>query len=81
MLYNYYLEGWSNGIFIRRYIEGYKTVRGLERSMKRYCESQKVALVGQCLFTFTGDIDRKYSRDQYKTIKQFNCKPFYDFWD
>lgn len=81
MLYNYYLEGRTNGIFIRQYLEGYKTRSGLERARKLFCERNRIALLGQCLFTFTGNTNRKYSRDQYKTLEQFNCKPFYDFWD
>jgi hypothetical protein len=80
MLYGYYLEGRSNSIFIRHYIEGYKTIRGLEKARKRYCERFKVALVGQCLFSFTGNTDRRYHKSQYKTLEQFNCKPFFEYW-
>lgn len=81
MLYSYYLEGYSGSVFIRQYLEGYKTRRGLEKARIRFCENHKVALTGQCLFSFTGNINRKYSRDQYKIIEQFNCKPFFEFWD
>ena len=80
MTYSYYLEGRSGECFIRHYIEGYKTIRGLEKARQAYCNRFKVALLGQCLFSFTGIENQKYDPKGYKIIEQFNCKPYFEFW-
>lgn len=78
MVYNYYLEGISNNILIKHYIEGYKTIKTLEKARIAYCERFKVSLLGQCLFSFNGI--NKYKPESYKIINQFNCKPYFEYW-
>lgn len=63
MVYNYYLEGYSGGVLVKQYLEGYKSKIAVESARIRFCESHKVALVGQCLYSFTGDQSNKYNRD------------------
>ena len=79
MVYNYYLEGMSNGIFLRHHIEGYKTLRGVEKARQAYCEQNRLALTGQCLYSFNGT--NKYSANSYKIIERFNCKTYFEYWN
>lgn len=80
MSYGYYIEAYNSSktVFVRRYIEGYKTRRGLEKARERFLESQKLAETGRVLFSFSGG--NKYSADSYKVIDRFNAKAFFDFW-
>lgn len=80
MSYSYYLEGYSGECYIRHYIQGYKTLQGLEKARKTYCESHKVAVLGYCKFSFNGSMESKYNPASYKIIDRFNCKPFFEFW-
>jgi hypothetical protein len=79
MIYNYYLEGRSNDIFITHYITGYKTIRGLERARNKYCERNKVVLLGYCLYS--ANEEYKYKPDAYKILDRFNCKMFFEYWN
>ena len=79
MEYNYYLEGYSNGIFLRKYISA-KTIRGLENKRRDYEIKNRLVDTGYVLFTFSGSENRKYDRNQYKILDQFNAKAFFEFW-
>lgn len=80
MLYNYYLEGYSGGVFVRHYLEGYKSRGSAIRAAQRYKERFKIAEAGHVLFTFSSNEERKYNRTEYKIISQFNAKPYFEYW-
>lgn len=78
MTWNYYLEGYSGGMRVTHYIEGKKTRKAAEKARKELQERFKIAAVGQCLYTFSGE--NKYARKSYAIVERFNCKPFFEFW-
>lgn len=82
MTYNIYIEGYNvNQCYIRQYIEGYKTLRGLNRFLNRYLENGKIVILGKVLFTFNGNESKKYARESYTVLDRYNAKTFFDFWD
>lgn len=80
MSFGYYLEGYSNGVFLRQYLEA-KTLRGLETKRKNYQEGNRVANTGWVLYSFTGNDNRKYCKSEYKLLGQYNARAFFEFWD
>ena len=82
MTYNIYIEGYNcNGVFLREYIQGYKTLRGLNKSLNNFLEKSKTIILGQVLYTFNGNENKKYSPESYKVLDRFNAKVFFDFWN
>lgn len=79
MTYNQYIEGYSNDVFVRHYIEGYKTLNGLKRAVNRFLNESKTVQLGYVLFTFNGL--NKYRQDGYKIFDKFNTKAYFEFWN
>lgn len=79
-VYGYYLEGYSNGVFLRQYLEA-KTIKALENKCINYHMKNKVANVGWVQYKFSGNKDRKYCKSEYKLLGQYNARAFFEFWD
>ena len=79
MTYNYYIEGWTNGIFLQYNIGG-KTKKEVETARMEWQERNKVANTAWVLYTFSGNENRKYSRREYKVIRRSGTKAFFEYW-
>lgn len=79
MTYNYYIEGYSNGIFLMHNVEG-KTKKDADIALMEWQERNKVANTAWVLYTFSGNENRKYSRREYNVIERFNARAFFEYW-
>jgi len=78
-MFGIYLEGWSGGCFTRTHITA-KTLKGLDKKTKAYQERFEIANVGHVTYKIL-DSDRKYDRESYQILEQYNAKVFFEYWD
>lgn len=79
MTYGQYIEGYSNNVFLREYVQGYKTIQGLKKAVNKYVERNKIVILGYVKFSFNGN--SFYNKDNYKIIDQYNAKAFFEYWN
>ena len=81
MVYQAYLEGYSNGIFHRLETNYYKQVRNLNKGIAKICQNKRMVLTGWVKYRVTTlNPSFRYHRDNYTVADRFNAKTFFDFW-
>jgi len=80
--YGYYIVGVSGNVKIQHCVENHKTVREAEKQIAKYVRTFKVKETGYVIFSYTGDINRKYDQMSYKVLERSNnTKAFFEYWD
>lgn len=81
-MFNAYFEARRNGVYLREYRNGYKTLSGVRRAVKKFISEPKPAeLVGVVYFTGNVKGDRSYFKENYQVVqRQGDVKAFFEFY-